>query len=414
MTDTGAAETPTSTLGKALTVAVHAAIVAVHLVLLEQESMGIIAVNVCAAHYALLQGLWGPKKHALWWVPSPHYEPISTMVFCILGVVHFLGIAIISYNSLERTDCPSDVTSRWYLLRSLPPDTPVGSAVDGMVSYHGCTTSESGALVGACDACGTCEPCAVAAVKEWADALADDSTPVGEALNQSLAMARCVEVTGFDVLVVHWTFVDTLWFSVVLLTTVGYGNTFTPSNPQSRAFTLLWSLYGLFIFGSSTVVVSDALAALHERSASRTRKVLKSIKAPSLKAPSPASQPVAAAERPPGIYYVGRGLYFNFVYFVALNLGGSAILVGLEDGWTMLDGFYHCMMTATTIGLGDIAPQTQAGRVYGIVHMILSVVLFGNILGTILSGLSMRNQARAQRASPHLHPHPHPHPHPHL
>ena len=50
-------------------------------------------------------------------------------------------------------------------------------------------------------------------------------------------------------------------------------------------------------------------------------------------------------------------------------------------------------MTATTIGLGDIAPQTQCGRGYGIAHMVLSVVLFGSILGTILSALDRRTAA---------------------
>jgi len=56
-------------------------------------------------------------------------------------------------------------------------------------------------------------------------------------------------------------------------------------------------------------------------------------------------------------------------------------------------------MTATTIGLGDIAPQTQAGRAYGIVHMLLSVILFTSILSTILSSLDRRVQvARKEEA----------------
>ena len=47
-------------------------------------------------------------------------------------------------------------------------------------------------------------------------------------------------------------------------------------------------------------------------------------------------------------------------------------------------------MTATTIGLGDIAPQTQAGRGFAIVHMVVSVVLFAAIIGAILSALDRR------------------------
>ena len=80
----------------------------------------------------------------------------------------------------------------------------------------------------------------------------------------------------------------------------------------------------------------------------------------------------------------------SVVLFLAINFGGAWIFWSLEVDWSYLDAFYHCLMTATTIGLGDIAPQTQGGRGYGVVHMVLSVVLFGSILGTILNGLVRR------------------------
>lgn len=60
---------------------------------------------------------------------------------------------------------------------------------------------------------------------------------------------------------------------------------------------------------------------------------------------------------------------------------------------TISDAFYHCIMTATTVGLGDIAPLTQSGRAYGIVHMVTSVILLGSILSTILDALHRRAQS---------------------
>jgi len=47
-------------------------------------------------------------------------------------------------------------------------------------------------------------------------------------------------------------------------------------------------------------------------------------------------------------------------------------------------------MTATTVGLGDIAPHTQAGRAYAIFHMLLSVVLFANVISAVLVAFEMR------------------------
>ncbi len=60
------------------------------------------------------------------------------------------------------------------------------------------------------------------------------------------------------------------------------------------------------------------------------------------------------------------------------------IFVAVEDDMQMIDAFYHSIMTATTIGLGDMAPQSQAGRAYGIVHMLLCTIIFGSMLGTLL------------------------------
>jgi len=88
-----------------------------------------------------------------------------------------------------------------------------------------------------------------------------------------------------------------------------------------------------------------------------------------------------------------RGLFINFLAFLAINFCGAAIFYLLEDGWAYDDAFYHCIMTATTIGLGDIAPQTQGGRMYGVFQMIFSVALLGSLIGTILDGLDRRKQA---------------------
>lgn len=191
------------------------------------------------------------------------------------------------------------------------------------------------------------------------------------------------------------TFIDRLWFCFVLLTTVGYGNTFTPTSPASRNFTLVWSLYGLFLFGASSSIITSAmktiLSAIVDRLRRiplRTRPVVVSSKTAQEKS---SNQPFT----PSDLYYVLRGLYIKFVVFLFINFGGAGIfwLLERDTGMTFLDAFYHCIMTATTIGLGDIAPQSQGGRLYGVLHMILSVALFGSILGTILSALDRRVQS---------------------
>jgi len=180
-----------------------------------------------------------------------------------------------------------------------------------------------------------------------------------------------------------------LWFCFVLLTTVGYGNTYTPSNPGSRFFTLLWSLYGLFIFGAGSSIIQTCIRHVAERVSNAWKRM------------RPTSKTEVAAESaftPSDAYFVGKGLFVNYVCFCLLNIIGSLIFwvaegQGANGGMTLLDAFYHCIMTATTIGLGDIAPQSQAGRAYGIIHMLLSVTRVGSLRGTIRAARERRTQA---------------------
>ena len=186
--------------------------------------------------------------------------------------------------------------------------------------------------------------------------------------------------------------VDLLWYAFLLLTTVGYGNTFTPSSPYSRLFTIKWSLFGLFLFGAATSTVTDLVGRIRQD----VVETFERMNPPRIStvAPTPATaspQRATPGFKPPALYEVGKRLLYNLLAFLLLNYVGSFIFYRVED-FSFFDAFYHCIMTATTIGLGDIAPQTQAGRLYGVFHMVAATSLIGTIIGTILGALRRRAQ----------------------
>ena len=57
-------------------------------------------------------------------------------------------------------------------------------------------------------------------------------------------------------LVEKWTVVDALYFSVVTLTTVGYGD-MGPSTDASKIFTTLWSFFGVALIAALISIVSE-------------------------------------------------------------------------------------------------------------------------------------------------------------
>jgi len=64
----------------------------------------------------------------------------------------------------------------------------------------------------------------------------------------SILVSVCLLIgTAFYRLVEGWSWLDSLYFSVVTLTTVGYGD-LNPTTPISKIFTIVYILIGLGLF----------------------------------------------------------------------------------------------------------------------------------------------------------------------
>lgn len=58
-----------------------------------------------------------------------------------------------------------------------------------------------------------------------------------------------------------WTFIDALYFSVMTISTIGYGD-FTPTTPLSKLFTIVYAIVGIGVF---IAVISKIVAIVLER-----------------------------------------------------------------------------------------------------------------------------------------------------
>ena len=58
-------------------------------------------------------------------------------------------------------------------------------------------------------------------------------------------------------------------------------------------------------------------------------------------------------------------------------IGGGMVFYHFVEGWSWLNAAYFCVVTAATVGYGDIYPITPYGRLFTILYIILGVTLLG-------------------------------------
>ena len=70
----------------------------------------------------------------------------------------------------------------------------------------------------------------------------------------------------------------------------------------------------------------------------------------------------------------------RLLFFVLIILLSGTIFYWQTEGWNLLDSLYFSVMTLTTVGNGDLAPQTTLGKVFTIIYVFTGV---GVIIGFI-------------------------------
>ena len=72
---------------------------------------------------------------------------------------------------------------------------------------------------------------------------------------------------------------------------------------------------------------------------------------------------------------------YRILFGVALSvlLGGTVFFHFAED-FSWIDAFYFCVVTLTTVGYGDITPQTPLGKLFTSFYILLGVGIIAAFL----------------------------------
>jgi voltage-gated potassium channel len=78
-----------------------------------------------------------------------------------------------------------------------------------------------------------------------------------------------------------------------------------------------------------------------------------------------------------------------------LSCGWYALRQGTDADANYLEALYWCVQTVTTVGYGDVPPETDAERLYAMLAMLVGVGVYGYVIGNVASLLTKIDPARA-------------------
>jgi hypothetical protein len=71
-----------------------------------------------------------------------------------------------------------------------------------------------------------------------------------------------------------------------------------------------------------------------------------------------------------------------FVVLLTLIFSGTIFYTTVE-GWSMLDSFYFCVMTLSTIGYGDLSPTTDLSKLFTVFYVFVGLGVFAAFIAKL-------------------------------
>ncbi|CAD5234619.1 unnamed protein product [Bursaphelenchus xylophilus] len=159
----------------------------------------------------------------------------------------------------------------------------------------------------------------------------------------------------------QWKFAGAFYFCTVVITTVGYGHS-TPATILGKLFYMIFALagipLGLIMFQS----IGERINTFVRGCLIKARKILAKYG-----------------------FNVLREIKPRHLLVTSSSIGTLTILIGTvvfhkKEGWSIFDSFYYCVITLSTIGLGDrVAAQSDQKLDKDLFYVLFTLffILFG-------------------------------------
>lgn len=189
-----------------------------------------------------------------------------------------------------------------------------------------------------------------------------------------------------------WTTVDAIYFISATLSTAGYGDLY-PSSGYSRFFTAPYILIGVFVvFGVAGHLVKTIIEWIEAVFMSMMSRLARLCRI----SDSTKSDQAAQLERALWYYTKNLGFFLTFGLTISWILF-PWLLTLAQPGLSAEDALWHCYITSTTVGYGDVAISEQSSRALAAAQIFFSVSWLAALAGRIQYAIEKR-KLQKQRA----------------
>lgn len=89
--------------------------------------------------------------------------------------------------------------------------------------------------------------------------------------------------------------------------------------------------------------------------------------------------------------------YRDLLYTTIVILIIGTVCYHFIEGWSIIDSLYFSVVTLTTIGFGDFAPQTDFGKIFTIIYIILGIGIILQFINTVQNHYSETQNKRHKK-----------------
>lgn len=178
-----------------------------------------------------------------------------------------------------------------------------------------------------------------------------------------------------------WGMLQSLYFVIVTLSSVGYGD-LAPAGEGLRLFTAAYILFGVGILGTALGEVVSSLLKVDATPAGRIIKWLSGIR----EVDEYKAETSDACEEVEQLFEAqdAEGALTTTLGTVgACLLFGTGAFAALEPGLSLSDALYYAVVTVTTVGYGDFSPTTPLEQAFVCGYALFGTILLARSLGAL-------------------------------